>query len=110
MKVIIITAKIFSVIITITLHVFEKKNMITVTFDYCENCIAQIITITYYDYPRSDSIIIASLKSEPTCKLINRIPGVRVLISSLPGSAFRTHVKPLGKPRDSISVLEAMPG
>ena len=39
LKVIIITAKIFSVIITITLHVFEKKNMITITFDYFENCI-----------------------------------------------------------------------
>ena len=33
-------------------------------------------------------------------KLINRIPGSRPLISSLPGSAFRTHVESLGKPRD----------
>ena len=33
-------------------------------------------------------------------KLINRIPGSRLLISSLPGSALRTHVEPLGKPRD----------
>ena len=33
-------------------------------------------------------------------KLINRIPGSRLLISSLPGSAFRTHVESLGKPRD----------
>ena len=33
-------------------------------------------------------------------KLINRIPGSRLLISSLPGSALRTHVKSLGKPRD----------
>ena len=41
-------------IITITLHVLEKKNMITITFDYFENCIyLQIITITDYDYPRS---------------------------------------------------------
>ena len=32
--------------------------------------------------------------------LINRIPGSRLLISSLPGSAFRTHVESLGKPRD----------
>ena len=33
-------------------------------------------------------------------KLINRIPGARLLISSLPGSALRTHVESLGKPRD----------
>ena len=32
-------------------------------------------------------------------KLINRIPGSRLLISSLPG-ALRTHVESLGKPRD----------
>ena len=33
-------------------------------------------------------------------KLINRIPGSRHLISSLPGSALRTHVESLGKPCD----------
>ena len=33
-------------------------------------------------------------------KLINRIPGSRLLISSLPGSALRTHVELLGKPHD----------
>ena len=33
-------------------------------------------------------------------KLINRIPGSRLLISSLPGSAWRTHVESLSKPRD----------
>ena len=33
-------------------------------------------------------------------KLINRIPGLRLLISSLPGSALRTLVELLGKPRD----------
>ena len=32
-------------------------------------------------------------------KLINRIPGSRLLISSLPGSALRAHVESLGKPR-----------
>ena len=42
-------------------------------------------------------VIIASLKSG---KLINRILGSRLLISSLPGSALRTHVESLGKPRD----------
>ena len=40
---------------------------------------------------------IASLKS---VQLINRIPGSRLLISSLPGWALRTHVKLHGKPRD----------
>ena len=47
----------------------------------------------------NDSII-ASLISESTCKLINRIPGSRLLISSLPGSALRMHVELLSKPYD----------
>ena len=46
---------------------------------------------------KKNYVIIASLKSG---KLINRIPGSRLLISSLPGSALRTHVESLGKPRD----------
>ena len=33
-------------------------------------------------------------------KLINRIPGSLLLISSLPGSALRMHLESLGKPRD----------
>ena len=33
-------------------------------------------------------------------KLIKRIPGQRLLKSSLPGSALRTHVESLGKPCD----------
>ena len=33
-------------------------------------------------------------------KLIKRIPGSRLLISRLPGSALRTHVESLGKTRD----------
>ena len=33
-------------------------------------------------------------------KLTNRIPGSRLLISSLPGKALRTHDESLGKPRD----------
>ena len=45
-------------------------------------------------------IIIASLKSETMGKLINRISGLHLLISSLPGSALRMHVESLGKPRD----------
>ena len=36
------------------------------------------------------------LKSEILGKLINRKPGSRLLISSLPGSALRTHVESLG--------------
>ena len=46
-------------------------------------------------------VIIASLKSETMGKLINRIPGSRLSISSLPGSALRTLVESLGKPRDA---------
>ena len=42
----------------------------------------------------------ASLKRETIVKLINRVPGSRLLISSLPGLALRTHVELLGKPRD----------
>ena len=37
-------------------------------------------------------IIISSLKSETIFKLINRIPGSSLLISSLPGKALRTLV------------------
>ena len=37
-------------------------------------------------------VIIASLKRETIGKLINRIPGSRLLITSLQGSALRTHV------------------
>ena len=35
-------------------------------------------------------------------KLINRIPGSRLLISSLPGSDLITHVESLGKPPNVI--------
>ena len=41
----------------------------------------------------------ASLKSETMGKLINRMPGSRLMISSLPGSALRTLVESLGKPQ-----------
>ena len=47
-----------------------------------------------------NNVIIASLKCSTMGKLIKRIPGSRLLISSLPGSALRTHVKSLRKPRD----------
>ena len=45
-------------------------------------------------------VIIASSKSESMGKLINRIPGWRLLISSLPGSVLRMHVESLGRPCD----------
>ena len=51
-------------------------------------------------YKIENYVIIASLKSETMGKLINRIPGSCLLISSLPGSALRTHVELLGKPGD----------
>ena len=44
-------------------------------------------------------VIIANLKSETMGKLINRIQDSRLLISSLPGLALRTHIESL-KPRD----------
>ena len=45
-------------------------------------------------------VTIASLNGESACKRINRIPGLRLLISRLPGLALRMHVESLGKPRD----------
>ena len=36
-------------------------------------------------------------------KLIKRIPGLCLLISSLPGSALRMHVELLGKPQQAFS-------
>ena len=45
-------------------------------------------------------VIMDSLKSETMGKLINRIRGSSLLISSLPSSALRMHVELLGKPRD----------
>ena len=43
-------------------------------------------------------------------KLIRRIPGLHLMIYSLPGLALRTHVESLGRPQDLTSVLEAFPG
>ena len=56
--------------------------------------------MTLNHYKNRNYVIIASLKSETMGKLINRITGSRLLISSLPGSALRTLVESLGKPRD----------
>ena len=43
-------------------------------------------------------------------KLIDIIPGLLLLVLSSPGSASRTRVESLHKPRDSTSVLKALPG
>ena len=45
-------------------------------------------------------VIITSLNSESACKLINRIPGSLLLVSSLPGLALKMHVELLGDSRD----------
>ena len=58
------------------------------------------LLMTLNQYKNPNYVIIASLKSETMGKLINRIPGSRLLISSLPGSALRMHVESLPKPRD----------
>ena len=54
--------------------------------------------------------IFAILKSKPACKLINRIQGWCLLMSSTPCSSSRTHVESFGKPRDSTIFLQALPG
>ena len=43
-------------------------------------------------------------------KLINRIPGSRFLVSSLPGSALRTHMNRSASLAMSTSVRKALPG
>ena len=55
-------------------------------------------------------VIFTCLNSGTMGKLINRIPDSRLLISSLPGSALRTHVESLGSLAMSTSVLKALPG
>ena len=57
-----------------------------------------------------NDVIIASLNSKSVGKLINRISGSRLLISSLPGLALRTHVESLGKPRDVNKRSQSLPG
>ena len=49
-------------------------------------------------------------KSETMGKLINRIPGLRLLLSSLPGSALRTLVNHSASLGMSTSFLKALPG
>ena len=54
--------------------------------------------------------IIASFKLKQMGKLINRIPGSRLLLSTLPGSALRTDVDRSASLAISTSVLKALPG
>ena len=65
-------------------------------------CLYQIMMTLHFlnDIAIDADVIIASLKRKTMGKLINRIPGSCLLISSLPDSALRTHVESLGKPRD----------
>ena len=56
--------------------------------------------MTMNQHKNRNYVIIASLKSATMGKMINRIPDLCILISSLPGSASRTHVESLGRPRD----------
>ena len=58
------------------------------------------LQMTLSQQKNDNYIIMACLKSDTMGKLINRIPGLCLLMSSLPGSASRTHVESLGKPRD----------
>ena len=55
---------------------------------------------TKLTHKKKKYVIIASLKRETMGKLINRILGECLLISSLPGLALRMHVESLGMPRD----------
>ena len=60
------------------------------------------------DTKLDNDVIIARFKSETMGELINRIPGSRLLISSLPGSASRMHVELLGKPRNVIKRSQSL--
>ena len=64
--------------------------------------------MTLNQYRIVNYVMIASLKSETMGKLINRIPGSRLLISSLPGLALRMHVESLGKPRDVNKLSQSL--
>ena len=50
-------------------------------------------SMTLNQHKIENNVIIASLKSETMGKLINGIPGLRLLISNLPGSSLRTFVE-----------------
>ena len=63
------------------------------------NCV--LVTFPCGILGRAQCLIVDSLKNEQMGKLINRIPGSRLLISNLPGKVLRTLVESRGKePRD----------
>ena len=51
-------------------------------------------------HKKKENVIVVILESETRGKLINRMPGSPLLISSLPGSVLRMRVESLGKPRN----------
>ena len=52
--------------------------------------------------------MIAGLKSETMDKLINRISGSRLLMSSLPGLALRSHVESPMQASDAIKSSQSL--
>ena len=64
--------------------------------------------MTLNQHKNRNYVIIASLKSETMGKLINRIPGLRLLISTLPGPALRSHVESLSKPSDVNKLSQSL--
>ena len=64
--------------------------------------------MTLNQHKNQNLVIIASLTSETMGKLINRIPGSCLLITSSPGSALRKHVESLGKPLDVIKHSQSL--
>ena len=64
--------------------------------------------MTLNQHKIENNVIIASWKSVTMGKLIKRIPGSRLLISSLPGLALRTLVELLGKPRDVNKLCQSL--
>ena len=66
--------------------------------------------MTLKQYKNENYVIITTLKSKTMGKLIKRIPRSRLLISSLSGSALRTHVESSASLAISTSVLKALPG
>ena len=54
--------------------------------------------ITLKQHKIENYVIIAILRSETLGKLINRITGLCLSLSNLPGLALRTHVESLRKP------------
>ena len=55
-----------------------------------------------------NNVMITLPSARPSARTVELASGLRLLISSLPGSASRTHVESLGKPCHSKSVLEAL--